>query len=123
MALTTGLKIDGVEMPSPIPYTVEVNSMDGEAGRNNTGKMMRDFVDDKLTIQLQWGLLTQAEASQILSAVNPKKGHVFFQATIFTVEDGEYTGTFYAGTRTQPIALSTARGVLYKGVSFNIIER
>lgn len=123
MALITGLKIDGVDMPSPLPYEVEINSMDGEAGRNNLGKMMRDFVDDKLSVSLQWGLLTQTEAAQILSAVNPKKGHVFFQATILTAEDGEYTGTFYAGTRTQPIALSTARGVLYKGVSFNIIER
>lgn len=123
MALITGLKIDGVDMPSPLPYEVEINSMDGEAGRNNTGKMMRDFVDDKLSIPLQWGVLTQAEASQVLSAVNPKKGHVFFLATILTAEDGEYTGTFYAGTRKQPIALRTASGILYKGVSFNIIER
>ena len=123
MALITGLKIDGVDMPSPLPYEVEINSLDGEAGRNNTGKMMRDFVDDKLSIPLQWGMLTQAETAQVLSAVNPKKGHVFFQATILTAEDGEYTGTFYAGTRKQPIALRTSTSTLYKGVSFNIIER
>lgn len=123
MALLTGLKIDGVDMPSPLPYEIEVNSLDGEAGRNNNGKMMRDFVDEKITVPLQWGVLTQAETNQILSAVNPKKGHVFFQATIFTAEDGEFTGTFYAGTRKQPIALRTNSGILYRGVSFNIIER
>ncbi|MBO1264378.1 hypothetical protein J3A84_04895 [Proteiniclasticum sp. SCR006] len=123
MALITGLKIDGVDMPSPLPYEVEINSLDGEAGRNNNGKMIRDFVDDKISVALQWGMLTQAETNQILSAVNPKKGHVFFQATIYTAEDGEYTGTFYAGSRKQPIALQTSSGTLYRGVSFNIIER
>lgn len=123
MALITGLKIDGVDMPSPIPYEVEINSLDGEAGRNNNGKMLRDFVDDKISVSLQWGVLTETEANQILSAVNPKKGHVFFQATIHTAEYGEYTGTFYAGSRKQPIALKTNSGTLYRGVSFNIIER
>lgn len=123
MALITGLKIDGVDMPSPLPYEVEINSLDGEAGRNNNGMLIRDFVDDKLSVPLQWGVLTQAEASQILTAVNPKKGHVFFQATVLTAEDGEYTGTFYAGARKQPIVLISSSGTLYKGVSFNIIER
>lgn len=123
MALITGLKIDGVDMPSPLPYEVEINSLDGEAGRNNNGLLIRDFVDDKLSVPLQWGVLTKAEASQILSAINPKKGHVFFQATVLTAEDGEYTGTFYAGARKQPIALISSSGTLYKGVSFNIIER
>ena len=123
MALITGLKIDGIDMPSPLPYEVEVNSLDGEAGRNSNALMMRDHVDDKITVSIQWGILTQVEANQIMSAVNPKKGHVFFQATFITAENDEYTGTFYVGSRKVPIALRTNSGIFYRGLSFNIIER
>jgi hypothetical protein len=123
MALATGLKINGVDMPSPLPYDVDTNSLDGKAGRNLNAKMQRDFVDDKKTIALKWGILTQAEASQVLNAVSPKKGNIFFQATVLTAEDGEYTGTFYCGARKEGIAHYTQSGVLYNGIAFNIIER
>lgn len=123
MALPTGLKINGVDMPSPIPYEVTTQSLDGKAGRNTSAKMMRDFRADKKAVNLSWGLLTLSEAQKILRAVSPAKGNIFFQATIQTVEDGEYTGTFYAGDRKETVALFTPSGTMYKGLSFTIIER
>lgn len=123
MALATGLKINGVDMPSPLPYEISFESLDGNAGRSMDGKMKRDWVAEKRTISLTWGMLTESEARTILSAVNPANGHSFFQATVHSPEEGEYTGTFYAGSRKAPIRLKTNSDTLYSGLSFNIIER
>lgn len=118
MALATGIKINGVDMPSPLPYEFDVNSLDGESGRNLRGKMIRDFVADKISVGLTWKNLTTSEANLLLNAVDPTKGNVFFNATIIT-PSGEFTGRFYAGTR--KVALGLLDG-FFSEVSFSIIQ-
>lgn len=123
MALATGLKINGVDMPSPLPYEISIESLDGNAGRSMDGKMKRDWVADKRTVSLTWGLLTESEVSTILSAVNPANGNSFFQATTYSPEEGEVTATYYAGSRKAPVAVRSNNQNFYRGLSFNIIER
>lgn len=123
MSLPTGLKINGVDMPSPLPYDIGYESLDGKAGRSMDARMKRDWIAEKRTVSLTWGILTEAEVKTILAAVNPKNGNSFFQATIYTPEDGEVTLTFYAGSRKAPMAVRTNNQTLYNGLSFNIIER
>lgn len=123
MALATGLKINGVDMPSPLPYEVSFESLDGNAGRSMDGKMKRDWIAEKRTVSLSWGFLTEAESRMILDAVNPAKGHSFFEATIYSPSEGEVTATYYAGSRKAPVAVIMNNQTFYRGLSFNIIER
>lgn len=123
MSLPTGLKINGVDMPSPLPYEIDYMSLDGNAGRSMDARMKRDWIAEKRTVALTWGILTEEEARQLLAAVNPNNGNVFFQATVYAPEEGELTATFYVGNRKAPVALRSNNETLYKGLSFNIIER
>lgn len=123
MSLPTGLKINGVDMPSPLPYEVSYESLDGNAGRSMDGKMKRDWIAEKCTVTLSWGILTENEVKTILNAVSPDIGNIFFQATIHSPSDGEITKTFYVGGRKAPVLLKTNNETFYNGLSFNIIER
>lgn len=123
MSLPTGLKINGVDMPSPLPYEINYETLNGNAGRSMDGKMKLDIIAQKVTVALSWGVLTEAEMRTILNATNPMIGGGFFQATIYSPDEGEVTKTFYVGSRKAPTLLKTSNEAFYNGLSFNIIER
>jgi len=111
------LEINGVVMPAPLPYTVNMQDLDGSSGRAADGGMIRDRIGTKRSINLEWANVTNSEAALILSAVSP----IFFTAIYDDPLEGENTvKTFYVGDR------ATSKGAITgftAKVSFNIIER
>lgn len=110
------LKINGVAVAAPLPYKVTINDLDAESGRNARGNMIRDRIGVKRTINLEWGVLTKQEVSQILNAVSG----AFFPVQYDDPQLGITTKTFYVGNRDAPKIID---GTFYKGLSFNLIER
>ena len=110
------LKINDIAVASPLPYTVVINDLDGETARNARGDMVRDRIAVKRSINLEWGVLTKQQVTQILNAV----GNVFFPVQYDDPQLGVITKTFYVGNRDVPKIVD---GTFYKGLSFNLIER
>lgn len=112
------LKINGVEMPAPLPYEVIVSDQDSDkSARNANARMYRDRIAVKRKIQLEWGILTQAECSKILKAVSPVEVTVEF----LDPKEGTIICTMYAGDRTAS-RIDTSWGVLWRDLKFNLVE-
>ena len=112
------LKINGVEMPTPLPYTSMISDLDSDkSSRNASARMYRDRIATKRKINLEWGILTQAECTKILNAVSPVEVTVEF----LDPKEGILTCTMYAGDRTVS-RIDTSSGVLWKGLKFNLVE-
>ncbi|OBZ13333.1 DUF6711 family protein [Bacillus sp. FJAT-26390] len=113
------LSINGVDLPTPADYTVSKQDI-VKAERNARGKMLKELIATKDKIDLTWVYLTQAQASQVLTAVKVN----FFEATYFEPQTGAFrTAEFYRGDVSAP-ALSFINGTMrYKDLKFNIIER
>ena len=108
--------------------SVSVESVDGSStGRNQSGTMIRDMIATKIKWQLEFVPCTQAQLSALLQAVS---GASFS----FTYPDprkssGTTTGTFYVGSRTAPVWITTKDGSgvsngvgLWGNVTMNFIE-
>ena len=90
------LEINGVVMPAPLPYTVNMQDLDGSSGRAADGGMIRDRIGTKRSINLEWVHVTDGEAALILSAVSP----IFFPTIYNDPLEGDNTlKTFYVGHR------------------------
>lgn len=111
------LQINGVVMPAPLPYTVNIQDLDGNSGRAADGGMIRDRVGTKRSINLEWANLSDSEAALVLSSVSS----IFFPVIYDDPLEGtNTTKTFYVGDRA--VAKGTLSGYTSK-VSFNVIER
>lgn len=112
------LKINGAEMPAPLPYTAMISDLDSDkSSRNTKGRLYRDRIATKRKLELEWGILTDEECKKILNAVEPKEVTVEF----YDAQKGTITCTMYAGDRS-PQILQTSSGVFWTGLKFNLIE-
>lgn len=115
----SNLIINGVSVVPPKSFQVGVQDVDGETGRNANGDMVRDRITTKRKLEIEWGMLTQAECSAILSAVSA----VFFSVSYPDPISGQSTRTFYVGDRTAPAYSFTNKFKPWSGLKFNLIER
>lgn len=113
------LLLNGVRVKTPKSFSVSVNDVDGETGRNANGDMIRDRITTKRKIELEWGMLTQEECSAILNAVSP----VFFDVSYPDPMLGQTTKAFYVGDRSMPRYTFTENFKPWSGLKMNLIER
>lgn len=113
------LIINGVTVVAPKSFKVSISDVDGETGRNARGDMVRDRVAVKRKLECEWGLLSQAEMSALLTAVKSE----FFTVSYPDPEVGIVSRNFYVGDRSAP-AYSWANNLKpWSGLSMNFIER
>lgn len=113
------IKINNVLIKSPKALSVVINDLDGESERNAAGNLIRDRIAVKRSVAIEWGPLTDAEISTILTAV----GDVFFSVTYPDPQLGTTTKTFYVGNRTTPVYSKCGTGFLWENLSCTFIER
>lgn len=117
------LKINGVDMPSPRDFTVKRSDLSpAEDGRTSTGKMIKNIVSTKTTLSCSWSVLSWAQCSKLLQAV--EKDGAFFDVTYPDPYVNAYvTKKFYVGDRTAPALMLENGKEKWEGVSFDFIEQ
>lgn len=117
------LYIDGIRMPNPTKYEVQLSDLDSsETTRNEQGVLLRNRVRQGVSkIALSWTAKT-AVVKTVLAAIQPAQVEVKF----FHPEVGEYkTATMYASDRSCPLRLYTddmSPSDALWDLSFNLIE-
>ena len=114
------LKINGVAIPDPSEFSVDIMDIDDETTRNAKGDLIRNRIATKRKLNCQWPAQKNAQMSLILKAVkNP-----FFQVEYPDPMEGKrLTKTFYVGDRQMPM-YSEVNGITqWEGLSMNFIER
>lgn len=114
------LMINGVAIKTPKKFTVGIQAVDGDSGRNANGDMTRDYIATKRKIELEWGALSDSEISPILKAVMSP----FFEVTYPDPMEGSIiTKTFYVGDRSSPTYSWNDKLPKWEGLTMNYIER
>lgn len=114
MALT--LTVNGVTFPTPSKKKESVEKIwSSDTGRTMSGLMTGTVIAEKLTVHIEWNLLTRAEVDSIRSAI--RKG-------FFTVSDSELgTYTMYAGKFEEGDAVVSNGDLKRQNASLDLIER
>lgn len=114
------LKINGVKMPTPSSFSVDIQDIDGESERVASGDLFRERVAVKRKLSIEYPPLSMEESSKVLKSVSD----VFFSVEYPDPMAGEFvTKTFYVGDRSIAV-LSFINGELkWDGLKFNFIER
>lgn len=118
-----GVKLDGTTLPE-IAHdgaTFSIQDIDSSnSGRNAYGSMIRDRVAVKVKWQLSFPPMSQEKLSALLKAVSSES----FQFTYPdpTSSSGVITKNCYVGDRTAPLYSLIDGVMLWKNVSFGIIE-
>ena len=109
--------------PDPASLTWGLQDISAaDAGRTQSGYMYKMQVTQKRKLQLQWTLLTAAQASVILKAFN----YEYFYCKYWDALNNRFeTREFYVGDRTAPFQWFqlNKKGTKFATVSFDIIER
>lgn len=114
------LAVNGVTLKTPKTFSVDIEDVDNESGRNANGKMNRDRVATKRKLNIEWPPLTDSEISTILKSVKD----TFFMATYPDPMEGTMiTKEFYVGSRTAPAYSWNDKLPKWTGLSMNFIER
>lgn len=110
-----------VDMPNPSKMDWSYQDVSqGDSGRDDTGKMYKGKVTDKVKLALSWNGITPAVASQILQAFKPEYIYVRY----FDPELNNYRiMEAYTGDKTAPARIWTVNNKIYENVSFDVIER
>ena len=112
------LRINGILMPAPKTYNVNIGDLDSDkTKRNLKGYMHRDRIRVLRKLECEWGLLTNAEVITILREVIK---------TEFTVTHPDpYTGgqnTLSMYSSDKKIPKQYFNSGLWQGLSFNLTE-
>lgn len=102
---------EAVRKPLPDPQTIQWDSADIEAegcsGTNQLGEYFREVLDDKVTLSVSWGSLSDEETAALLSAV---EGESFLLEYPDAKAGSRITGKFYINSRTAPLYCYTYGG-------------
>ena len=112
------LYIDNVKVPTPQTYNWSKEDIDGEegTGRDNEGEMFRHRIATKRKLSFTWGVLSIADTSKLLKALEPK----FITVRYLDAYTGDYeTRIFYAG----PQSADCGHRNRWLGISANLIEK
>lgn len=114
------LRAGGIVLPAPVSMTINDELIwTSDTGRLMNGTMVGEVVAEKKNVSLKWGILTEAEMSQIRSKIVTG----FFPVTFH--DDGiDMTVTVYRGTLSKEVLGRLSDGIFYyKSVSVDLIER
>lgn len=116
--------IGSTELPNPSVYNVGIQDIVSEKTRRNAnGKLIADKIAQKVTIELGWKYLTNAQYVSILALFST----FFFNATYHDPTTGTTaTKTFYVGDRKcgtfkYSTSLNSITG--WSDISFSLIEQ
>ena len=115
------LRVDGVDMPEPsrLQWSLQDVSV-GDSGRDDSGKMYKGRITQKVKLEIAWNAVSPSSASTILNAFNPEYINVRYfdpKANAYQVKN------FYVGDRAVPFKIFTSKQKMYETLSFDIIER
>ncbi|WP_044736130.1 DUF6711 family protein [Geobacillus kaustophilus] len=114
------LKVNGVSIPTPKSFKVNILDLDGESNRNAKGELIRDRIAVKRKLECEWAPLTMSQISTILNAVKD----VYFQVEYPDPMAGAtITKTFYVGDRTAPMYKNVNGEILWQGLQMDFIEK
>jgi len=116
------IKFNGTEISVyPKVFKVTYNDLDSDNSvRTSNGKLNRSRIAVKTQIEMEWGRMSAAEMSSILSGISG----VFFPVYYPDPQTGTYlTKTFYASNR--PVEISNIKSdiIAWKGLSVTLIEQ
>ena len=115
------LKVGNVELPSPTKISTSDEIIwSSNAGRSTeSGKMIGDVIAEKKTLDIEWGVLTEAEVKKI--STNLKSG--FFPIT-FREDGATMTITSYRGSLKKEHMGYIGDGTYYyRSVTASIIQQ
>ena len=113
-------KVNGVAMPTPKSFTVNISDLDGESNRNANGDLIRDRIATKRKLEIEYPPLDPSDISLILKAISP----VFISVEYPDPQEGGFiTKTMYAGDKSSPMYSIINGQPKWSGLKFNLIER
>ena len=112
-------KVNGVVMPTPISFTVNISDLDGETNRNANGDLIRDRIATKRKLEIEYQPLDPSEISLILKAISP----VFISVEYPDPQEGGVIKTMYAGDKSSPMYSIINGQPKWSGLKFNLIEK
>ncbi len=114
------LKINGVAIPDPSEFQVDIMDIDDETTRNAKGDLIRNRIAVKRKLNCQWPSCRNTQTSIILKAVK----NAFFEVEYPDPMEGtRLTKTFYVGDRQMPVYSVIDGLVQWEGLSMNLVER
>ena len=116
------ITVNGAAIPSPdMPFKWTLNDISSEdSGRDLNGRMDKDEVAKKVTLECAWSHRQTADISLLLSTVKP---HTFVEVCYPDPMAGEYvTKTFYTGDVSCEMDVSEGDG-MYWSAKLTFIER
>ena len=113
-------RVNGVAMPTPKSFTVNMADLDGESNRNADGELIRDRITTKRKLEIEYQPLDPYEISLILKAISP----VFVDVEFPDPQEGRFmTKTMYAGDKSAPMYSIIDGKPKWSGLKFNLIEK
>ena len=113
-------KVNGVAMPTPKSFTVNISDLDGESNRNANGDLIRDRIATKRKLEIEYPPLDPSDISLILKAISP----VFISVEYPDPQEGGFiTKTMYAGDKSSPMYSIINGQPKWSGLKFNLIEK
>lgn len=114
------LRAGGIVLSAPVSMTINDELIwTSDTGRLMNGLMVGEVVAEKKNISLKWGILTEAEMSQIRNRIV----NGFFPIT-FRDDGIDMTVTFYRSTLSKEVLGRLSDGIFYyKSATVDLIER
>lgn len=114
------ININGLQCdPSVLEFGIQDVSA-SDAGRDQSGRMHKMKITQKIKIKLEWWQPSRELTSQILTKVNEKE---YFPVSFWNPQtDAIETRTMYVGDRSAPVQMWNTGHAWYSKVSFDLIE-
>lgn len=116
------LKFDGEIMPEPQKLEIHREKIwSANTGRVDSGDMTGDLVAIKVTLKIQWGVLTPAETEKI----DKHLSKAFFDCTFLNPAEAnaETTKRVYADAPAYPVYSYVPGLPAYHGVGVDVIQK
>lgn len=114
------IKINGVTIKTPQSCTIGIEDIAAKSDRNALGEILIDRIAVKRRFDMEWGALTNAEISSILTAVQS----VFFEVEYPDPQTGTTrTIIAYLDSRDAPILKYSGSTPFWEGLSLTLVER
>ena len=111
------LVVNGSALPEPQKITNSLY-MIGDSRRNAAGTMNLQYIANKRKYNVQWGTMTAAQLSNLISLTKSSTPQFTFTVLDPGLSGGSYTGQFYAGD----LAYDDLKIDAYGNVTFQTIK-
>lgn len=114
------LTIGSVPLKAPKTFEVTIEDVYKQNKKNAKGKILRDRTGTKRTLVVEWGVLSQTEMEEIMSALSD----VFVAITYPDNEEGDdTTKTFAVGKKTSTKLLVVKDETYWESLSITFEEQ